>query len=84
MSPSDYALKLQTTLKTSALVPGPADVLVPQNFTPTTALNVSFDGRALEYGNLFRARECKLPPAITFAPEVSLALSPVDGGPIVE
>ena len=43
MSPSDYALKLQTTLKTSALVPGPAEVLVPQDFTPTTALNVVFD-----------------------------------------
>jgi phosphatidylethanolamine-binding protein (PEBP) family uncharacterized protein len=68
---SDYVLKLQTTLKASALVPGPAEVLVPQDFTPTTALNVSYDGRALEYGNLFRARECKLPPAISFAPEAN-------------
>ncbi|KAK0391555.1 hypothetical protein NLU13_1055 [Sarocladium strictum] len=71
MSPnlSDCTLKLQTSLKSSGLVPGPAEALVPQDFTPTTALNVSFDGRAVDCGNLFRAGECKRSPTISFARE---------------
>ena len=67
---NEHTLKLQTSLKTSNLVPGPATDLIPQDFSPTTALNVAFDGRAVEYGNLFRATECKREPSITFAPEV--------------
>lgn len=68
---NEHTLKLQTSLKSSGLVPGPATDLIPPDFSPTTALHVSFDGRAVEYGNLFRAGECKREPTITFAPEVS-------------
>jgi hypothetical protein len=68
---NDYTLELQSSLKACGLVPGPAEAIVPHDFTPTTALNISFDGRIVECGNLFRAGECKRAPTITFAPEVS-------------
>lgn len=72
---SEYTLQLQTSLKASGLVPGPAAELIPHDFTPTTALRVSYEGRAVECGNLFRANECKRAPTITFAPDVSLTVS---------
>lgn len=70
----DYARKLRTTLKSSGLLPGSAAAVVPHDFTPTTALHVSFDGKAVDCGNLFRAGECKRSPTITFAPEVSFTV----------
>lgn len=69
MSLEQHAQALQSTLHTAKLVPGSAASLIPTGFTPTTQLGVSFNGRPVELGNLFRASECKAPPAISFGAE---------------
>ncbi|ODA77758.1 hypothetical protein RJ55_06360 [Drechmeria coniospora] len=57
------------SLEIGNLVPGSASSLVPPGFKPTTYLCVEYKGMAVELGNLFRARDCKLAPTIRFAPE---------------
>ncbi|ORY55699.1 phosphatidylethanolamine-binding protein [Pseudomassariella vexata] len=69
MSLSDHTQDLITSLAKAKLVPGSAAGLIPENFTPTTQLGVSFAGKAVEVGNFFCAGECKQPPSISFAAE---------------
>ncbi|KAM0351032.1 hypothetical protein ACHAPU_002813 [Fusarium lateritium] len=60
---------LSNSLAEAKLVPGAAANLIPENFEPTTDLRVTFDGKAVELGNLLRANDCKRSPSIQFAPE---------------
>lgn len=62
--------KLSSSLAEAKLVPGPAASLIPEDFKPSTNLRVSFDGKDVEMGNLFRASECKRSPSILFDQEV--------------
>lgn len=62
--------RLPQTLSDAKLVPGPAAELIPEGFRPTTKLEVSYDGKALDLGNLFRVRETKVQPNISFQREV--------------
>jgi len=61
---------LSSSLAEAKLVPGPAASLIPEDFKPSTNLRVSFDGKDVEMGNLFRANECKRSPSILFDQEV--------------
>ncbi|KAK2020385.1 phosphatidylethanolamine-binding protein [Colletotrichum zoysiae] len=76
MSLSDHAQKLASSLEQAGLVPGPAGVLVPEGFEPTTRLEVSFAGKAVDAGNFFRARECKVAPSVSFAGEAGAGAAP--------
>lgn len=67
-----FAQTLARSLAEANLAPGSAEALIPRDFTPTTRLGVSFDGRDVEFGNLFRVREVKLAPFVSFEGEVSL------------
>ncbi|KAF5705816.1 lipid binding protein [Fusarium globosum] len=60
---------LSNSLAESKLVPGSAASLIPEGFKPTTNLKVSFDGKDVDLGNLFRATECKRSPGIQFGQE---------------
>ncbi|CAG7563677.1 unnamed protein product [Fusarium equiseti] len=60
---------LSSSLAEAKLVPGPAASLIPEDFKPSTNLRVSFDGKDVEMGNLFRANECKRSPSILFDQE---------------
>lgn len=62
---------LSSSLAEAKLVPGSAASLIPEGFKPTTNLKVSFDGKDVDLGNLFRASECKRAPSIRFDQEVS-------------
>ena len=62
--------RLPQTLSDAKLVPGPAAELIPEGFRPTTKLEVSYDGKAVDLGNLFRVRETKVQPVISFQREV--------------
>jgi hypothetical protein len=62
---------LSASLSSANLVPGPAQALVPPDFKPTTRLSISFDGKDVELGNLFRVSEVKLAPFVSFEAEVS-------------
>ncbi|KAM0522446.1 hypothetical protein ACHAPE_002036 [Trichoderma viride] len=64
-----FAQTLARSLAEANLVPGSAEALIPRDFTPTTRLAVSFDGRDVEHGNLFRVREVKLAPFVSFEAE---------------
>ncbi|KAF4331510.1 lipid binding Tfs1p, partial [Fusarium beomiforme] len=55
---------LSSSLAEAKLVPGPAASLIPEGFKPSVNLRVSFDGKDVELGNLFRANECKRSPSI--------------------
>lgn len=65
------ASALSTSLSSAHLVPGPAEALIPPAFKPTTRLSISFDGKDVELGNLFRVSEVKLAPFVSFEAEVS-------------
>lgn len=65
--------RLPQTLSDAKLVPGPAAELIPEGFRPTTKLEISYDGKAVDLGNLFRVRETKVQPVISFQREVSHA-----------
>ena len=71
---SDTSCTMSTALSSSLaeaeLVPGVAASLIPENFKPTIDLRVSFDGKAVELGNLLRASDCKRSPSIQFNQEV--------------
>ncbi|ROT40446.1 PEBP-like protein [Sodiomyces alkalinus F11] len=69
MTLSGHAEALAASLAKANLVPGPAAELIPEGFTPTTKLDVSFDDKAVELGNFFRAGECKKAPSIAFPAE---------------
>jgi hypothetical protein len=71
MSLEEHTPVLLESLKDAKLVPGNADSLITADFKPTTKLTISYGGRAVELGNLFRASECKTAPAVSFKPEVS-------------
>ncbi|KAL7924349.1 phosphatidylethanolamine-binding protein [Trichoderma austrokoningii] len=66
---SSFAQTLASSLAEAKLVPGPAEALIPREFTPTTRLGVNFDGREVDLGNLFRVREVKLAPFVSFEAE---------------
>jgi hypothetical protein len=64
--------RLSQTLRDAGLVPGPAAELIPEDFRPRTVLEVSYGSRAVDLGNsLFRVRETKVQPVISFQREVS-------------
>ncbi|KAI1500756.1 phosphatidylethanolamine-binding protein [Biscogniauxia marginata] len=69
MSLADHAQALANLLAKARLVPGSATGLIPENFTPTTKLIVTFGNKEVELGNFFCAGECKQAPTIAFAPE---------------
>jgi hypothetical protein len=71
MSLEEYTPVLLESLKNAKLAPGKADSLIPADFKPTTKLTITYGGRDVELGNLFRASECKTAPAVSFKPEVS-------------
>lgn len=64
---------LVESLERGGLVPGPAatDGLIPEAFKPQTRLEVSYQGKAVDLGNFFRASECKTAPSLSFQREVS-------------
>ena len=64
--------RLPQTLSDAKLVPGPAAELIPEGFRPRTKLEVSYGGKALDLGNLFRVRETKVQPVISFQREVHM------------
>ncbi|KAL4759433.1 YbhB/YbcL family Raf kinase inhibitor-like protein [Aspergillus foveolatus] len=68
MSLQAHAQALATSLSQAALVPGSAP-LIPDNFKPTTELNVSFGEKAVSLGNLFRVSEVKSAPTVSFVKE---------------
>ena len=65
----DYATKLRASLQDSKLVPGSASPLIPEDFTPSTKVDVSFGAKGVDLGNFFRSGECKQPPGISFPVE---------------
>ncbi|KAI9903713.1 hypothetical protein N3K66_000242 [Trichothecium roseum] len=75
MSPplEDHARVLRETLRAAGLVPGPAAALVPEDFAPSTVLNVSFGDKAVELGNLFRVSEVADAPTLGFDAEENAA-----------
>ncbi|KAL4768428.1 phosphatidylethanolamine-binding protein [Aspergillus nidulans var. acristatus] len=68
MSLQAYAQALATSLSQAALVPGSAP-LIPDDFKPTTELNVFFGEKAVSLGNLFRVSEVKSAPTVSFVKE---------------
>ncbi|KAL7793046.1 phosphatidylethanolamine-binding protein [Trichoderma ceciliae] len=64
-----FAQALSTSLAEAKLVPGSAAALIPRDFKPTTRLSISFGGRHVELGTLFRVNECKLAPFVSFEAE---------------
>lgn len=64
--------RLPKSLQEGNLVPGPADGLVPTSFKPTTQLHVSYNGKDVELGNLFRVYECKVTPNLSFQREADV------------
>lgn len=70
MSLDSHADSLKATLAKANLSPGSAESIIPEGFKPTTKLEVSFGGKALELGNWFRKGECQVKPEIAFQQEV--------------
>ncbi|PKY07668.1 putative phosphatidylethanolamine-binding protein [Aspergillus campestris IBT 28561] len=68
MSLTSFHQELSASLLQAGLLEKSAPLIPPQ-FTPATRLDVSFDSKAVHLGNVFRARECKLPPVVSFGPE---------------
>lgn len=69
MSLDDHSKALAESLARANLTLGPAEGIIPEDFKPTTKLQVSFGGKAVDLGNFFRASECKQPPSISFNAE---------------
>lgn len=65
-----HAQSLRASLAAANLSPGSASSLIPEGFKPTVQVDVAFNGRKLELGNLFRASECKTAPTVSFTAEV--------------
>ncbi|KAL3492126.1 phosphatidylethanolamine-binding protein [Aspergillus germanicus] len=68
MSLQSHAEALSASLAAANLVPGSAP-LIPDSFTPTTALGIAFGDKAVSLGNLFRVSEVKVAPTVSFANE---------------
>lgn len=64
--------RLPKSLQEGNLIPGPADGLIPASFKPTTQLHVSYNGKDVELGNLFRVYECKVAPNLSFQREADV------------
>lgn len=62
-------VNLIPSLRQAGLFPSSAP-LIPEDFTPTTELQVAFGEKSVSLGNLFRVSDCKSAPKITFAAEV--------------
>lgn len=75
MSLTSLYQELSASLTQAGLLEQSAPLIPPQ-FTATTRLDVSFDLKAVHLGNIFRASECKFPPAVSFAPEVCTWIYP--------
>ncbi|KAI0430367.1 phosphatidylethanolamine-binding protein [Xylaria sp. FL1042] len=73
MSLDDHQAALTASLAKANLVPGSAAGLIPDDFHPTTKLNVRFGDKAVELGTFLRAGECKLAPTLAFATEPDAA-----------
>ncbi|KAB8076491.1 phosphatidylethanolamine-binding protein [Aspergillus leporis] len=56
------------SLREAGLFPNSAP-LIPEDFSPSTELQVTFGERSVSLGNLFRVSECKTAPKISFATE---------------
>lgn len=70
MTQNINAEKIQESLAEAGLVlPGPAEKLL-EGFQPTVDLQVSYAGNSVELGTSLPANECRVEPAISFAPEV--------------
>lgn len=72
MSLAAYGESLAQSLAKANLVPGSAADVIPDHFKPSIKLEVSYNDRAVELGNFFRAGECQTAPTIQFHPEVSV------------
>ncbi|UKZ79778.1 hypothetical protein TrVFT333_007540 [Trichoderma virens FT-333] len=70
----DFAQASSSSLAEAKLVPGSAEALIPRDFKPATRLAISFGGREVELGNLFRVNEVKLAPFVSFEAEVGDSL----------
>ncbi|KOS20904.1 OV-16 antigen [Escovopsis weberi] len=67
---ADLAQEMAASLAAAGLVPGSAESVIPASFFAAgrpVAVRVSFGGRAVELGNLFRAGECKTQPDVELA-----------------
>lgn len=64
--------RLSKSLHEAKLVPGPAEGLIPTGFKPTTQLNISYNGKDVELGNLFRVYECRVAPVLSFQREADV------------
>ncbi|KAL3458759.1 phosphatidylethanolamine-binding protein [Aspergillus heterothallicus] len=65
---TSHAEALSSTLAAANLVPGSAP-LIPDDFKPTTELEIAFGEKAVSLGNLFRVSEVKSAPTVSFAKE---------------
>lgn len=65
----NQVVNLIPSLRQAGLFPSSAP-LIPEDFTPTTELQVAFGEKSVSLGNLFRVSDCKSAPKITFAAEV--------------
>ncbi|KAL2831492.1 phosphatidylethanolamine-binding protein [Aspergillus cavernicola] len=68
MSLEAHTQALSSSLLAADLSPGSAP-LIPDNFTPSTELEIAFGDKAVTLGNLFRVSEVKSTPTISFAKE---------------
>ncbi|KUI63105.1 OV-16 antigen [Cytospora mali] len=64
--------RLSQSLQEAKLLPGTADGLIPTSFKPTTQLHVSYNGKDVDLGNLFRVYECKVAPDLSFQREADV------------
>ncbi|RHZ47222.1 YbhB/YbcL family Raf kinase inhibitor-like protein [Aspergillus thermomutatus] len=74
MSLESHTQQLTQSLAQASLTPGLLPFL-PQDFNPTTQLDVSFNDRPVSFGNLLRAGECKTAPTVSFSKENDSASS---------
>ncbi|KAF7586719.1 hypothetical protein BBP40_008398 [Aspergillus hancockii] len=74
MSQSQFK-DLIPSLRAAGLFPNSAP-LIPEDFSPSTELEVTFGERSVSLGNLFRVSEVKSAPKISFAPEKEELPSP--------
>jgi len=69
-----YSQHLIASLSKAGLSPG-STPLIPKKFKLRTKLDVKYGERALAFGELFRASECKVAPALSFASEADATRS---------
>ncbi|KAL4940080.1 hypothetical protein BDV06DRAFT_224432 [Aspergillus oleicola] len=74
MSLQTHAQELHTSLLNAGLFPGVAPI-IPEDFTPTTELGITFGDKNVSLGDLFRVSEVKGAPTISFAKEPIASVS---------